>query len=85
MYTLEEARAFVPTAKGCGIAINKDAAWEGKYRMRKITPRSHSKSFEPGNAESSFASLRRVLIWLWQVHHEETSEVCLFDFGEPIG
>ena len=84
MYTLEEARTWMPVSKGCSLAINKDTAWEGKYRQRPVAFRSRSRCFEAGDEASSFASLREVLAWCWQVHHECTGAASPYDLGELI-
>ena len=73
-YSIEEARAYLPYAKGCVIAIHIDGRWIAKYKNKPKEPRSHSVPFS-SNAES-FVALVTCLKWAWEVHTLLTGDAC---------
>lgn len=83
-WTILEARSIVPRVTGCSITIHTDTMWQVKYGQKKDFPRSHSSSFTPGDADSSYAALVRCLVWVWRAHRDHTGQECPFDLGVAI-
>ena len=77
-YLLEEARLFLPQRTGCVLSIHSNSAWLVKY-PRDSPPRSHSRSFAPGDAKSNFESLKACILWAWDCHKEATGQSCPFE------
>ena len=74
-YTVAEAKKMLPKVSYCSIAIHTDSAWEVKYPKQE-PPKSHSRSFTPGESKSSFDALKHCLRWVWSVHTELTGQQC---------
>ena len=79
-YLLAEARAFMPKCRGCRLATHTDRAWEAKYPTPR-SPHSHSKSFLPGDVDSSFVALQECLKWTWEAHYAATGAKSPWEFG----
>ena len=77
-YSSEEARAFIPQAKGCMLGINSDKAWQIKY-LYKLGPPPKSHTVTWNDAIPCHEALAACLKWAWECHKEKTSEECPWD------
>ena len=80
-HTPEWARGYLPPVAGVWIRLDqvRHFRWQAGYPRAK-TPRSHGIAFGAGDAILPHESLRGVLIWIWQIHHEETGKECPYQF-----
>lgn len=83
-YSLAEARALMPKAKGATITVHEsNHAWLARYPTDEF-PKSRTISFAPGDPESISSALRGVLLWAWRHHVKQGGGRPSFDLGEAI-
>ena len=80
-FTVGQAKAWLPPAQGCSVAIHTQRAWMVKYLGRRTPgPRSHTITWRPPITHR--AALLRCLQWAWQRHEECDGASCPWDLSE---
>ena len=79
----QTASKFLPVVKSCTIAIHKKSPWQVKDPKPDF-PRSHTRSYTPGDQASANQALRECLLWAWRAHRSLTGQPCPYNLGAAV-